>query len=96
MVILIQGVIVILRFILKKKNNIKIFDLRLKLMNKISKIIKNDNVNIIVLNEIDNPILNFEIIKQGTLIYEVEPYRVLIPPQILNEYEDFILTFRRN
>jgi len=87
---------VILRFILKKKNNIKIFDLRLKLMNKISKIIKNDNVNIIVLNEIDNPILNFEIIKQGTLIYEVEPYRVLIPPQILNEYEDFILTFRRN
>jgi len=80
----------------QEKDIVKIFDLRLKLMNEISRVLKNDNIDVVVLNDIDNPTLKFEIIKEGTLIYEVEPYRVLVPPQILNEYEDFILTFRRN
>ncbi|MDD3156021.1 MAG: nucleotidyltransferase domain-containing protein [Candidatus Pacebacteria bacterium] len=81
---------------IKEEDNIEMFDLRLKLMDEISKILKNDNIEVVILNDLDNPTLKFEIIKEGSLIYSVEPYKITLEPQILNEYTDFILTFRRN
>ncbi len=80
---------------IKESDSVRMFKLRLKLMNDISRVLKNDNVEVVVLNDIDNPTLKLEVIKEGTLIYEVEPYKVILEPQILNEYTDFILTFRR-
>lgn len=79
-----------------EEDNVKMFKLRLKLMNEFSRILKNDNIDIIILNDIDNPTLKYEVLTEGTLIYDVEPYKLMILPQILNEYEDFILTHRRN
>ncbi len=80
----------------KEKDNIHMFDLRLKLMDEISRVLKNDNIEVVILNDLDNPTLKFEIIREGALIYSIEPYKVILEPQILNEYTDFILTFRRN
>ena len=80
----------------KEPNNVLMFKLRLKLMDEISRVLKNDNIDVVALNGLDNPILKFEVLKEGTLIYEVEPYKVLLEPQILNEYTDFKLTFRKN
>ena len=37
----------------------------------------------------ESPELKFNVIKEGKLIYEVEPYKVIIEPKILNEYFDF-------
>jgi len=48
-----------------------------------------------MLNLIEGPELKYNIIKEGKLIYEKEPYKVLIEPRILNEYFDFRMSLLR-
>ncbi|TSC95639.1 MAG: nucleotidyltransferase [Parcubacteria group bacterium Athens1014_10] len=72
-----------------EKNKKKIFDLRCELMDKISRTLKTDKVDLVVLNVAEGPELKYNIIKEGKLIFEREPYKVLIEPKILNEYFDF-------
>lgn len=74
---------------LDEKDEKKRFDLRLKLMGKISSKLKTDNLDLVVLNDIDGPELKYNIIKEGILILEKEPFKVLIEPMILSEYFDF-------
>jgi len=40
--------------------------------------------------------MKYSIIKSGSIIYEVEPYRMLIEPRILNEYFDFRFLLRKH
>ncbi|MBU1179666.1 nucleotidyltransferase domain-containing protein [Patescibacteria group bacterium] len=65
------------------------FDIRFSLMDKISRLLKTDNVDIVVLNLAESPELKYNIIKEGKLIYEKELFRVIVEPKILNEYFDF-------
>lgn len=74
---------------LDEKDTVKNFNIRLDLIAKISRILKTDNVDIVILNEAKSPELKFSIINDGKLIYEKEPFRVLIEPRIMNEYFDF-------
>ncbi|MEK7665201.1 MAG: nucleotidyltransferase domain-containing protein [Patescibacteria group bacterium] len=74
---------------LDEKNSKKRFDLRLKLMGEISLKLKTDNIDLIILNDIDGPELKYNIIKEGILLMEKEPFKVLMEPKILNEYFDF-------
>jgi len=74
---------------LEEKESVKMFDLRLKLMTKISLLLKTDAVDLVILNTADQPDLKYNIIKEGKIIYEKEPYKVLIEPKILQEYFDF-------
>lgn len=74
---------------LDEKDLLKRFNLRLELAAKVSSKLKTDNVDLCVINDIDGPELKFNIIKDGILIFEVEPFKVLIEPRILNEYFDF-------
>lgn len=67
----------------------KIFELKIDLINELSKTLKTDKVDVVVLSTSEAPELKYNIIKDGKLIYEYEPYKVLVEPRILNEYFDF-------
>jgi predicted nucleotidyltransferase len=74
---------------LDEKDTKKIFDLKFELQDKIGLILKTDKIDIVILNITESPELKYNIIKDGKLIYEVEPFKVLMEPKILNEYFDF-------
>ena len=67
----------------------QLFDLKASLQQELSRRFKTDKVDIAVLNLIEPPELKYNAIKEGKLIYEVEPFRVMVEPRILNEYFDF-------
>lgn len=66
------------------------FGTKLNLMSKLSQRIGADNVDVVILNDTESPELKYNIIKEGKLLYEEEPYKVFVEPSILNEYFDFI------
>ena len=76
-------------FYLEEKNRKKLFNLKLDLISGLSRILKTDKVDVVILNEAESPELKYNIIKEGKLIYETEPYRLLVEPRILNDYFDF-------
>jgi len=76
-------------FYLDEKNKKKIFDLKLVLIAKLSCLLKTDKIDLVILNIAESPELKYNIIKEGKLIFEQEPFKVLIEPKILNEYFDF-------
>ena len=67
----------------------RIIDDRLSLMNKLSRLLKTDKIDIVILNTVQGTELKYNIISQGKLIYEKQPFRVIVEPKILNEYFDF-------
>jgi predicted nucleotidyltransferase len=67
----------------------KIFEIKITLMNEIGLLLKTDKVDMVVLDTAENLELKFFIIKDGRLIFEREPYRLLVEPRIMNEYFDF-------
>lgn len=74
---------------LEEKDAKIMFDIKLALMDKIGRLLKTNKVDVVVLNLTESPELKYNIIAQGRLIYEEEPYRVIVEPRILNEYFDF-------
>lgn len=74
---------------LDEKDLKKRFNLRLKLIAEISKELKEDKVDVCILNDTDGPELKYNIIKNGRLIFEKKPFKVSVEPKILNEYFDF-------
>ena len=67
----------------------KMFDAKLELLDKLSRLLSTDNIDIVILNTMEAPELKYQIIKEGKVLYEEQPYRILIEPKILNEYFDF-------
>jgi len=61
----------------------------------LSKILSSDKIDICDLAKLDAPELAYEIIN-GELLYEVEPYKMLIEPFIMNIYFDFKMGLRNN
>ncbi len=74
---------------LDERDKKKIFDIKFTLMDKISRLFKTDKIDIVILNLTESPELKYNIISEGRLIYENEPYRLIVEPKILNEYFDF-------
>lgn len=72
-----------------KKDKKEMFELRLILMDKLGNLLKTDKVDVVILNMVEGPELKFNIIKKGKLIFEREPYKIIVEPKILNEYFDF-------
>jgi predicted nucleotidyltransferase len=73
----------------------KMFDIKLELLDQLSRILGVDRVDIAILNLSEMPEFKFNVIKDGYLIYEEEPFRVIVEPKILNEYFDFKLLLSR-
>lgn len=76
-------------FYIDEKDKKKLFDLKLDLISRLSQLLKSDKIDVVILNLTESPELKYNIIKDGKLIFEKEPYRLLIEPQILNNYFDF-------
>ncbi len=74
---------------LDEKDKNKMFEIKLELMGKLSLVLKSDNIDVVVLNLTESPELKYDIIKNGILILEKEPYKVIVEPKILNKYFDF-------
>lgn len=80
---------------LDENNSKKRFDLRLKIITEISKELKEDKIDVCILNDIDASELKYNIIKGGKLIFERKPFKLLVEPKILNEYFDFHFSLQR-
>lgn len=67
----------------------QMFEAKIALQTQISRLLKTDNVDVVIINTTDAPELKYNIITKGKLIYVEEPYKLLVEPKILNEYFDF-------
>jgi predicted nucleotidyltransferase len=74
---------------LSGKNKKAMLDLKIDLQNELSRLLKTDKVDIVILNTAESAELKFNIIKEGKLIFDREPFKVIVEPKILNEYFDF-------
>ncbi len=74
----------------------KVFGLRLALMDEISQLLKTDQIDVVMLSSLDAPELEYQIIANGRLFYQQEPYRILVEPKILNRYFDYREFMRRH
>ncbi len=83
-------------FYIDEKDHKKLYELKLSLIDRLSLLLNTDKVDVVILNLIDSPEMKYNIIKDGKLILEREPFKVLIEPKILNEYFDFHSMLLRN
>jgi len=73
-----------------------IFDVRFELQDRLSCALQTDKLDVVILNLTQGPEFQYDVIKNGQLIYEVEPYRLIVEPTILNTYFDFIYSLRKH
>ncbi len=71
------------------------FDIKFKLMDRLSRALGTDKIDVVILNLTESPEFKYQVIKDGKLIYDQEPFRVLVEPKILNEYFDFMYFLRK-
>ncbi|MBI5237943.1 MAG: nucleotidyltransferase domain-containing protein [Deltaproteobacteria bacterium] len=71
-------------------------DIRFKLLAQISRELKTDDIDLVILNLTEGPELKYNIIKDGRIIYEEEPYKIVFEPLVLNEYFDFKALLQRH
>ncbi len=65
------------------------FDIRLLLIADLMKKLKNENVDVIILNDDLGPLLKYQVIKHGKIIFEQKPYRLILEPKIYSEFFDY-------
>ncbi len=81
---------------LDEKDKSKMFDIKFELMDYLCHFLKTDKVDVVILNLTESPELKYNIIKDGQIVFEKEPFKVLLEPRILNEYFDFHSMLLRN
>ena len=74
---------------LNMKDKKRMFEIKFKLFDRISRLFKTDKIDIVILNLTEAPELKYQIILEGKLLFEREPFKVIVEPKILNEYFDF-------
>jgi predicted nucleotidyltransferase len=74
----------------------QMFDCQLRLLCDLEKALGTEHVDVVVLNTNEAPELKYDIIKDGLRIYTIEPFHVIVEPEILNEYFDFHAGLVRN
>lgn len=74
---------------LDTKDKARMYEIKIDAIVKIGRLLKTDRIDVVVLNLTDNPDLKYMIVKEGRLVYEKEPFKVIVEPRILNEYFDF-------
>jgi len=60
-----------------------------RLITKLSGVLGTDKVDVAILDSIESPEFKYNVIKNGVIVFEKEPARVVLEPKILNEYFDF-------
>ena len=72
-----------------------VFVKKISIQTAISQILGTDQVDIVVLDTASGSELKYNIIKDGKIIFEKEPYKITLEPAILNEYFDFKTSLRQ-
>jgi len=80
---------------LDERDKKKRFDIKLNLMKELSRALGTDAVDVVIFNDTESSELKYGIIRDGRVIYEKEPYRVLVEPRVMNDYFDFIYGLRK-
>ncbi|MBU2545010.1 nucleotidyltransferase domain-containing protein [Patescibacteria group bacterium] len=78
------------------KDSKKRFDLRLKLISEVCGALKTDDVDLVIINDIKSPLMKYNIIYDGKIIFEKKPYKILLEPRILSEFFDFDYSLKIN
>ncbi len=78
---------------LDKKNHPVTPYLKVDLISYFAGKLKTDGVDVVIMNDTDSPVLKAEIVYGGKLLYEEEPYRLLVEPRIMDQYTDYKLSF---
>ncbi len=78
-----------------EKDPKKIFEIKIDLIVGLNRILKTDKIDLVILNTAF-PEMKYNIIKEGKILLEKEPYKILVEPKILNEYFDFRHMLLRN
>jgi predicted nucleotidyltransferase len=79
-----------------EKDKKEIARIRFQLMDELSRALGTDKIDVVMLDSAESPELKYNILQEGKLIFEREPFRVLVEPRILNEYFDFHFTLKRH
>src|SRR3989338_4478901 len=74
----------------------KMSNVQIDLINAFSKILETDKIDVLVLNKSDNSLLNYMAIAESKLLYETEPYLLIVEPRIVSEYIDYTEAMRRH
>lgn len=74
---------------LDENDKSKMYDIKFKLLDELSRFLKTDKIDVVILNLTESPDLKYNIIKEGNLMLEREPFKVIVEPRILNDYFDF-------
>jgi predicted nucleotidyltransferase len=74
----------------------KLGQLKIQLIGILIDAYNHNQIDLVILNEDISPELKYNAIQFGQIIYEIEPYRVLIEPLTLNDYFDYRETLIRN
>ena len=80
---------------LDEKDRKKRFDTKLNLIKELSLALGTDAIDVVIFNDTESSELKYGIIRDGRVIYEKEPYRVLVEPRVMNDYFDFIYGLRK-
>lgn len=67
----------------------KMHNIKFKLLDELSRLLKTDKIDVVILNLTESPELKYNIIKEGIALVKEEPFKVILEPKILNEYFDF-------
>ncbi len=81
---------------LDDRDEAKMFDLKIEIQTQLAQTLGTDRVDVVILNLAQSPELKYAVIAEGTLLYEVEPFRMIVEPRILNEYFDFHEMLKRH
>ena len=74
-----------------------VFETQSSLIYKLSLCLKTDKIDVVILNNTNlSPEIKFDVISNGILFYEKEPYKILIEPRIMNEYYDYKMFLKFN
>jgi len=79
-----------------EQNALMIHDIRLSLMERIGQVVGSNRVDVVMLNSAVSPELKYHAIATGILLFEREPFKVLVEPRLLNEYFDHLTLLRLN
>ncbi len=63
--------------------------LQTRLITDFMGVLKTDAIDVVILNDLDKPELAYDVVTEGIVLHEEEPYRLIVEPRILEAYFDF-------
>lgn len=80
---------------LHERDSKRAFEIKFQLVRELGEVLKTDRVDVVLLDFTESPELKYAVIKEGTLLFQRDPFRLIVEPKILNEYFDFVEVLRR-